>query len=48
MLILTALLAVFGFVIGFALTGYWQGGLLAIVIAVVIALLLSAVLVLRR
>src|SRR3712207_1701680 len=42
-LILTALLAVFGFVIGFAMTGYWQGGAIAIGVAVVIALLLTSV-----
>ena len=35
-------MAVFGFVVGFALSGSWQGGLLAVFIAVVIALLLSA------
>jgi len=40
-LILTAILAVFGFVIGFAMSGYWQGGLVAIGVAVVIAMLLS-------
>jgi heat shock protein HtpX len=40
-LIITALLAVFGFVIGFAMTGYWQGGAVAIAIAVAVALLLS-------
>jgi heat shock protein HtpX len=40
-LIITALLAVFGFVIGFAMTGYWQGGAVAIAIAVTVALLLS-------
>ena len=39
--ILTALLAVFGFVIGFALSGYWQGGVVALVIAVGISMLLS-------
>ena len=42
-LIITALLAVFGFVVGFALTGYWQGGVFAIFVAVVVAMLLSAV-----
>ncbi len=41
-LIITALLAVFGFVIGFALTGYWQGGVAAIGVAVVLAAFLSA------
>jgi heat shock protein HtpX len=40
--LLTALLAVFGFVVGYALTGAWQGGLLALFIAVGISLLLSA------
>jgi heat shock protein HtpX len=40
--LLTALLAVFGFVIGFALGGSWQAGVLALVIAVFIALLLTA------
>ncbi len=39
--LLTALLAVFGFVVGFALSGYWQGGVAALVIAVVISMLLS-------
>jgi heat shock protein HtpX len=39
---LTALLAVFGFVIGFALSGYWQGGVVALVIAIGISLLLSS------
>jgi heat shock protein HtpX len=41
-LILTALLAVFGFVIGFALSGRWQGGIVALVIAVGISMLLSS------
>lgn len=40
-LILTALLAVFGFVIGFALSGNWQGGLIALGIAVLLSLGLS-------
>src|SRR5687768_13250846 len=40
--ILTLILAVFGFVIGFAMTGYWQGGLFAVGIAVVISMLLSS------
>ena len=39
--LLTAILSVFGFVIGFAISGYWQGGAVAIVIAVFIAMLLS-------
>ena len=42
-LVITALLAAFGFVVGFALTGYWQGGVFAIGVAVLIAALLSAV-----
>src|SRR6187200_683299 len=42
-LVITALLAAFGFVVGFALTGYWQGGVFAIFVAVVVAMLLSAV-----
>ena len=42
-LILTALLGVFGFVIGYAMSGYWQGGLVALGIAVVIALLMTSV-----
>jgi heat shock protein HtpX len=41
--LLTALLAVFGFVIGFAMTGYWQGGVVAIAVAVAIALLLTSI-----
>jgi heat shock protein HtpX len=41
-LIITALLAAFGFVVGFAMTGYWQGGVAAIGVAVVVAALLSA------
>src|SRR5688500_904213 len=43
-LLLTAILGVFGFVIGFAMSGgYWQGGVVATVIAVVIALLMTSV-----
>ena len=42
-LVITALLAAFGFVVGFALTGYWQGGVFAIGVAVLVAGLLSAV-----
>ncbi|CAN5708243.1 zinc metalloprotease HtpX [soil metagenome] len=42
-LILTGLLAVFGFVIGFAITGFWEGGLYAVGIAVAIALLMTSV-----
>jgi heat shock protein HtpX len=41
-IILTSLLAVFGFVIGFALSGYWQGGIVALVIAILISLGLSS------
>ena len=40
--LLTALLAVFGFVVGYALSGYWQGGIVALVVAVLISLLLSS------
>ena len=39
--VITALLAVFGFVIGFAIGGTWQSGAVAIVIAVFVAFLLS-------
>jgi heat shock protein HtpX len=43
-LLLTAFLGFFGFVIGFAMSGgYWQGGLFATGIAVVIALLMTGV-----
>ena len=43
-LLLTAFLGLFGFVLGFALSGgYWQGGLVATAIAVVIALLMTSV-----
>src|SRR3954453_15972300 len=41
--ILTALLAVFGFVIGYALTGAWQGAGAAVVIAVGVSFLLSGI-----
>ena len=41
--VIMALLGVFGFVIGFAIGGTWQAGLVAIVIAVVIALLMTSV-----
>ena len=41
-LILTGLLSVFGFVIGFALTGSWQGGVIAIAVAIAMALLLTS------
>ncbi len=42
--LLTAFLGLFGFVIGFALSGgYWQGGLVATGIAVVIAMLMTSV-----
>ena len=40
--ILTALLAVFGFVIGFALSGVWQGGIVALILAVLLSLGLSS------
>jgi heat shock protein HtpX len=40
--ILTALLATFGFVIGFALSGYWQGGVVALILAVLLSLGLSS------
>ena len=43
-LLLTAFLGFFGFVIGFAMSGgYWQGGLVATGIAVVIATLMTSV-----
>jgi heat shock protein HtpX len=43
-LLLTAFLGLFGFVIGFAMSGgYWQGGLVATGIAVVIAMLMTSV-----
>ena len=41
--VITALLAVFGFVIGFAIGGNWQTGVAAVVIAVIVAFFLSAV-----
>jgi heat shock protein HtpX len=41
-IVITALLAAFGFVVGFALGGNWQSGLLAVAIAMVISFLLSA------
>ena len=42
--LLTAFLGFFGFVIGFALSGgYWQGGLIATGIAVVIALVMTSI-----
>src|SRR5690348_7064041 len=41
-LFLTALLAVFGFVVGYALSGYWQGGIVALIIAVLISMGLSS------
>ena len=40
--LLTALLAAFGFVIGFALSGAWQGGVVALILAVLISLGLSS------
>ena len=42
-IVIMALLAAFGFVIGFAVSGSWQGGIVAVVIAVVIALLMTSV-----
>jgi heat shock protein HtpX len=42
-LLIAGFLAVFGFVIGYAVSGYWQGGLVAVVIALLIALLASSV-----
>ena len=43
-LLLTAFLGFFGFVIGFAMSGgYWQGGLIATGVAVVIAMLMTSV-----
>ena len=41
-IILTAVLAAFGFVIGFAVSRSWQGGIVALVIAIVISMLLSS------
>jgi heat shock protein HtpX len=42
--LLTAFLGFFGFVIGFALSGgYWQGGLIATGVAVVIALVMTSI-----
>src|SRR4051794_8426252 len=41
--ILTALLAVFGFVIGYALSGSWQGAGVALVLAVVLSLVLTSI-----
>jgi heat shock protein HtpX len=42
-LAITALFAAFGFVVGFAIGGNWQSGLLAVVIASAISLLISSV-----
>jgi heat shock protein HtpX len=42
-LVITALLAGFGFVIGYAISGAWQGGIVAVAIAVLIALLMTSV-----
>ena len=42
-LILTAILGIFGFVIGFAMSGSGQGGIVAVVIAVIIALFLTSI-----
>jgi heat shock protein HtpX len=41
-MVLMAILGLFGFVIGFYLTGHWQGAVVAVAIAVAISLLLSA------
>jgi heat shock protein HtpX len=41
--IISTLLAVFGFVIGFAISGRWQGGIVAVVIALLIAMLMTSV-----
>ena len=41
--VLTALLAVFGFVIGYALSGSWQGAGVAVVLAVVLSLFLTTI-----
>ena len=43
MFLVTLLLAAFGFVVGFAIGGTWQSGLLAVIIASVISLLISSV-----
>jgi len=42
-IVIMALLATFGFVIGYATSGTWQGGIVAVVIALVIALLMTSV-----
>jgi len=42
-IVIMALLAAFGFVIGYAMSGTWQGGIVAVVIAVLIALLMTSV-----
>ncbi len=42
-LVIMGILAVFGFVIGVAISRSWQGGIAAIVIAVVVALLMTSV-----
>ncbi|HEY5519143.1 MAG TPA: M48 family metalloprotease [Candidatus Limnocylindrales bacterium] len=41
-ILLTAVLAAFGFVIGYAISGTWQGGIVALLIAVLISMLLSS------
>ena len=41
-LLLSGILGVFGFVIGFALSGHWQGGVVALVIAILISLGLAS------
>jgi heat shock protein HtpX len=42
-LVISALLGAFGFVIGFAISGRWQGGIVAVAIALLLALLMSSV-----
>ena len=42
-LIISALLAGFGFVIGYAVSGSWQGGVVAVVIALLLALLMTSI-----
>jgi len=42
-IVIMALLATFGFVIGYAMSGTWQGGIVAVVVALVIALLMTSV-----
>jgi heat shock protein HtpX len=42
-LVIAGLLGLFGFVIGFAISGSWQGGIVAIVVAVIITALMTSV-----